>query len=366
MLELVAAIPAPIADLMRATREVNWKDAAWSLGIAFAAIALGRVAAKLAMDAIARWARRTETAIDDAICLRLPRPIRWLLPLVALEVVMPLLGLSKRYEDPIQHGLLVLIILGAGWLLVAGVRVVEDVVGKRFDLATADNLSARSVQTQVRGFRNVAVFVLIVLTMGFVLMTFDAVREVGTGLLASAGVAGLVLGLAAQRTLATLLAGIQLALSQPIRLDDVVIVEGEWGRIEEIHLTYVVVKIWDLRRLVVPVTHFIDRPFQNWTRTNAELLGTVELHCDYSVPVDEIRKAFKAILDQSELWDGKVWSVQVTAAGERTMLVRPLFSAKNSSDQWSLRCEVREKLIAFLQREHPAALPRLRGEILAA
>jgi small-conductance mechanosensitive channel len=199
--------------------------------------------------------------------------------------------------------------------------------------------------------------------LGFVLLTFERVRQLGTGLLASAGVAGIVLGFAAQRSLSTILAGIQIALTQPIRVDDVVIVENEWGRIEEITLTYVVVRIWDKRRLVLPIVYFIERPFQNWTRVSADLLGTVNLHLDYSVPVDEIRAECKRILDGTPLWDGEAWCVQVTETTEHCMVVRPLFSARNASDQWDLRCEVREKLVAFVQRNYPQALPRVRAEV---
>lgn len=360
-------MPEPLEKLVTALREIEWVDAAWALGIALAGVIAGRLVSALVLRGIARWARRTETVVDDAIAAHLPRPLRWLFPLIGLELVMPFLGLGKSTEDALQHVLLVLIIVGVGWLLIKVVRVVEEVVEQRFELsAEQDDVAARSVQTQVRGFRNVAVFVLSVLTLGFVLMTFQSVRQVGTGLLASAGVAGIVIGFAAQKSIATLLAGIQIALSQPIRIGDVVIVEGEWGHIEEIHLTYVVVKIWDLRRLVVPVSYFIDKPFQNWTRTSPELLGTVNLYCDYSVPVEEIRQELKRILDESELWDGEVWSVQVTDANDRTMLVRPLFSAKNSGDQWNLRCLVREKLIEFLQRKYPDSLPKIRGELRAA
>ena len=181
--------------------------------------------------------------------------------------------------------------------------------------------------------------------------------------MASAGVAGIILGFAAQRTIGTILAGIQLAFTQPIRVDDVVIVENEWGRIEEITLTYVVVRIWDKRRLIVPITYFIEKPFQNWTRVSADLLGTVNLYLDYSVPVDEIRKECKRILEESGLWDGDAWCVQVTDTTAQTMVVRPLFSAKNSSDQWDLRCEVREKLIAFVREHYPDGLPRVRAEV---
>jgi small-conductance mechanosensitive channel len=355
-------MPQPLERLLSAFREIAWVDATWALGIALAGVIVGRLVAEIVVRTIVRWAHRTETVVDDAIAAHLPRPLRWLFPLVGLELVMPLLGLRKSTEDALQHTLLVLIIVGVGWLSIKTVRVMEDVVFRRLARQSEqDSYAARSVQTQVRGFRNVTVFVLSLLSLGFVLMTFQSVRQLGAGLLASAGVAGIVIGLAAQKSIATLFAGIQIALSQPIRIDDVVVVEGEWGRIEEIHLTYVVIKIWDLRRLVVPVSYFIDRPFQNWTRTSAELLGTVNLHCDYSVPVEELRKELERILDRSELWDGKVRSVQVTDASDRTMLVRALFSAKNSSDQWNLRCLVREKLIEFLQRQHPDALPKMRG-----
>jgi small-conductance mechanosensitive channel len=233
--------PNPPADLIQAARQLEWQEAAWVLGIAAAALILGRVVAAVSLRAVATWAKRTETTIDDAVAVHLPRPIRWLFPLVALEIAMPLLGLSKPTEDAMQHALLVLIIAGSGWLLVKLVRVGEHVMSHQFELTADDDLHARAVQTQVRGFRNVIVFVVVVLTLGFVLMTFEAVRQVGAGLLASAGVAGLVLGFAAQKSIATLFSGIQLALSQPVRIGDVVVVEGEWGRIEELHLTYVVV-----------------------------------------------------------------------------------------------------------------------------
>jgi small-conductance mechanosensitive channel len=194
-------------------------------------------------------------------------------------------------------------------------------------------------------------------------MTFERVRQLGAGLLASAGVAGIVLGFAAQKSLATILAGIQIALTQPIRVEDVVIVEGEWGTIEEITLTYVVVRIWDMRRLIVPIHYFIEKPFQNWTRVSADILGTVNLYLDYSVPVEALREEFKRILDASDYWDGETWGVQVTDSTDKTMTVRPLMSAKNSGDAWNLRCEVREKLIAFVRENYPDALPRIRAEV---
>jgi small-conductance mechanosensitive channel len=195
------------------------------------------------------------------------------------------------------------------------------------------------------------------------LMTFPKVRQLGTTILASAGIIGIVVGMAAQRTIGAFIAGLQIAFSQPIRVDDVVIVENEWGRIEEITLTYVVVKIWDLRRLIVPITYFIEKPFQNWTRVTADILGTVFLYMDYTVPVDAIREEFQRLLKESELWDGKVCGVQVTNASERTMEVRALMSAADASIAWNLRCHVREKLIDFIKTKYPHALPRFRAEL---
>ncbi|RQW01754.1 mechanosensitive ion channel family protein, partial [candidate division KSB1 bacterium] len=203
---------------------------------------------------------------------------------------------------------------------------------------------------------------IIIFAIAMILMTFDKVRQIGVSMLASAGIAGIILGFAAQRSLATLIAGIQIAITQPIRIDDVVIVENEWGRIEEITLTYVVVNIWDQRRLIVPITYFIETPFQNWTRTTAELLGTVFIYADYRLPINALRDELERIVADSPLWDKRLAKVQVTNATDKTMGIRALVSAENSSNAWELRCLVREKLIAFLQRNFPDSLPRVRLE----
>ncbi len=332
-------------------------------GVLVVAVLGGWLLGGLLFRALGRWAQSTDSLVDDAIALHMRRPLRVMMPLVALNLALPLMTLPTGLKSGLRQLLLILAITGVGWTLARAVRVIEHVISHREDLKSADNLHARTLLTQTRGLRNVANFLIVVLTLGFVLLTFERVRQLGTGLLASAGVAGIVLGFAAQRSLSTILAGIQIALTQPIRVDDVVIVENEWGRIEEITLTYVVVRIWDKRRLVLPIVYFIEKPFQNWTRVSADLLGTVNLHLDYSVPVDEIRAECKRILDDSPLWDGEAWCVQVTETTEHCMVVRPLFSARNASDQWDLRCEVREKLIAFVQRNHPQALPRLRAEV---
>ena len=210
---------------------------------------------------------------------------------------------------------------------------------------------------------NIIVVGLILLTICFVLMSFSQVRQIGVSLLASAGVLGIVIGFAAQKTLGNLIAGIQIAIAQPIRLDDVVIVEDEWGWIEEITLTFVVIRIWDLRRLVVPIAYFLEKPFQSWTRTSADLLGTVFIYTDYTVPVKEVRSELTRILENSPKWDKKVNGLQVTNVTEKTVELRALMSAADSLTAWDLRCEVREKLLEFLQQRFPECLPRMRIEM---
>ena len=208
-----------------------------------------------------------------------------------------------------------------------------------------------------------AFVVVSILAIGVALMTFPTIRQIGASLLASAGLAGLVVGMAMRPTLSNLLAGIQIALTQPIRLQDAVIVEGEWGWIEEITTTYVVVKIWDLRRLILPLTYFVEKPFQNWTRTTAMLLGSVYLYVDYSVPVDELRAELQRILKSTEMWLGEVCVLQVSDAREHTLELRALADAKDSGTAWDLRCLIREKLIAFIRDHYPHALSRARVEL---
>jgi small-conductance mechanosensitive channel len=219
------------------------------------------------------------------------------------------------------------------------------------------------VHTQVRFLKRLVISVIFVLAGGSMLMVFDKVRQLGTSILASAGIIGILVGLAAQRSITNMLVGLQLVLTQPIRLDDVVIIENEWGRIEEITTTYVVVKLWDLRRLIVPTTWFTENPFQNWTRVSSELLGSVFLHTDYTLPVDAVREELQRVVSESPWWNGKVAAVQVTDTTEQTMELRLLVSANDASAAFDLRCEVREKMIAFLQERYPQSLPRMRAEL---
>lgn len=231
-----------------------------------------------------------------------------------------------------------------------------------YDVTIADNLGARRAQTQLQFIERLVLIFVWIIGIGLSLMAMESVRKLGGGLLASAGIVSVVMGFAAQKSLGNLLAGFQIAFTQPLRIDDVVVVEGEWGRIEEITLTYLVVRIWDLRRLIVPITYFTEKPFENWTRTSADIIGTVFLYMDYSVPVENIRQELTRLLESSQLWDGRVNKVHVTDSKERTVEVRALMSARNSSDAFDLRCLVREQLIAYLQTNYPQSLPRVRLE----
>ena len=232
----------------------------------------------------------------------------------------------------------------------------------KYDISHADNLEARRMQTQIRVLGRVVGSGIVVATAAGMLMVIPGIRNIGVSLFASAGIAGLAVGLAARPVLSNMLAGIQIALTQPIRIDDVVIVEGEWGRIEEINLTFVVVQIWDLRRLVLPISYFIERPFQNWTRTSARILGSVFIRADFTLPLDDVRAEFGRALRASKHWDGDVEVVHVTDSTDRTMEIRLLMSAVDSGTAWELRCEIREHMIAYLQREHADALPKVRLE----
>jgi small-conductance mechanosensitive channel len=249
------------------------------------------------------------------------------------------------------------------WLIIRSIKLSREVILRRYDLSEKDNLKARKIYTQFRVLENIIIFIVILIAIATALMTFDGIRRIGVSLFASAGVAGIIIGFAAQKLIASILAGFQIALTQPIRIDDVVIVENEWGWIEEITLTYVVVRIWDKRRLILPSTYFIENPFQNWTRVSADILGTVFIYTDYTVPVDELRSEFTTILEESGLWDGQTNVMQVTNATDQSIEIRALMSTADSPTAWNLRVLVREKLISFLQQNYPGSLPRTRIEM---
>ncbi len=310
-------------------------------------------------------ATRAETSWDDVVLPLAGKTIRWTLPLLAVILGAPALSVSPALAEVVGNATSLLLIGVVAFIMFQVVEAAAAVVQKPHRLEVSDNLHARAIQTQVVVLKKVAVTAIGIFTLASMLMVFDSVRQFGASILASAGIAGMVVGFAAQRSIATMLAGFQIALTQPIRMDDVLIVDNEWGRVEDITLTYVVLRIWDQRALVVPINHFIEQPFQNWTRATADIIGSVFLHVDYTVPVHALRGELTRILGASPDWDGKVNALQVTDAKEHTLELRALASAADASKAWDLRCEVREKLVAFIQQNYPASLPRLRASFAA-
>ncbi len=253
-----------------------------------------------------------------------------------------------------------LIIAASAWFSIEILKWIKRRLLNRFDLTVEDNLNSRKLHTQINILEKVLVFIIILTAIGLILLSFENIRKIGVGIFASAGLAGIIIGLSAQKVVGALLAGIQIAITQPFRIDDAVLVENEWGWIEEINLTYVVVRLWDKRRLVLPSTYFLEKPFQNWTRTSADLIGSVFLYTDYMIPFDALRKELTRLLTESQLWDQKVNVLQVTDSKQSTLEVRILVSAKNSSTVWDLRVYVREKMIEFVQKNYPESLPKTR------
>ncbi len=299
-----------------------------------------------------------------ALLLRsIRRPSRLAFVVLAMVVIAPTLNLPPFGMLMFQRIATMLLILTIGWIFSVIVSLMAERANRRYRIDVEDNLRARQYITQVRVLHRTAQTLIVLFTVGGMLLTFESVQRYGVSILASAGAAGLVLGFAARPVFANLIAGIQIALTQPIRIDDVVIVENEWGWIEEIRATYVTIRLWDWRRLVVPISYFIEQPFQNWTRDSASIIGTVMWHVDYTMPIDRFREKATEIIRASSLWDGNVVNIQVVEVTERTIQVRGLMSARTSPIAWDLRCEVREKVLAWIQQEYPHCLPRHRAEI---
>jgi small-conductance mechanosensitive channel len=340
----------------------NWPD--WLIVVV---VVTGAVLGTLLVERVLRIAIGRIVARIDQGRREHSRRFRWPLRLIVLTLLLiildPAFPLGPQARGWIDVAIRLLAIGAIGLALVTAVNVLADIARGRFRIDVADNLEARRRVTQIQVLRRITISLIGFVTLGAMLMTIPAVQRVGVSLLASAGIAGLILGIAARPVLSNILAGIQLALTQPIRVDDVVIVEGEWGWIEEITTTYVVIRVWDWRRLIVPLSYFIEKPFQNWTRTSASIIGSVTWYVDYTVPIDAMRAKLDALVRASPHWDGQVSNLQVTNATERSIEVRGLMSARDSSEAWNLRCEVREKMIGWLQAEYPDALPRIRAHV---
>lgn len=331
------------------------------LGLA-SAVLFALLAHAFAYRVVNRLLRRRKSGIASSFVARIRWPTRLIVLAFFVTAVLPTLPIAPDLSLLLRRIASLSLIAMVGWMAVSVINLAGDILTLRYNIEIADNLAARRVQTQLGILKRTINIVALVVTLSIMLMTIPEVREFGVSLFASAGVAGLAVGLAARPALANLIAGLQIALSQPIRLDDVVIVEKEWGRIEEIGSTYVVVRLWDERRLVVPLTYFIEKPFQNWTRRTAELIGEVHWYLDYTAPIDAMRTKLDEFVRESKLWDKKVALIQVTSTDRQTIEVRALVSAADSGAVWDLRCEVREKMISYLKEHHPGCLPKVRQE----
>lgn len=330
--------------------------------ILVASLLFGWLLARLAMLILYWNLRRWKRDITGIVKQHLNGPINYLGPILTTNVVWTTNLIPEDTPGFWAKLLAILLIVILAWVLLRIIDLIADLIQEQFSMHVEDNLDERKILTQLHYIRRVSEVVLFVIALALILLQFEGVRKVGAGILTSAGVLGIIVGFAAQRSIANLLAGFQIAFTQPIRIDDVVIIEGEWGRIEEVTLTYVVVRIWDQRRLVVPLQHFIDKPFQNWTRTTSELLGTVFLYVDYTFPVKIIREELKRYLESHRLWDKRVSVVQVTDAKPDVMEVRLLVSASDAGNAFDLRCDVREHMINFVQERRPESLPKTRIE----
>ena len=329
----------------------------WDLIILVLAIVIGLII-KLIIKAILNYNKKyTDYSLFRSSIAHLSRPMNHFGPLLVLNLMVPLMDLSPRYDLILSRTVEIALIISFAALLVSAINVLEDYIYHTYDLNKEDNLKERKIRTQIAFIRKVLATFIVFITIAIILLSFDNVRKLGAGLLTGVGIGGIIIGFAAQQSLGNLLAGFQIAFPQPIRIDDVLVVEGEWGRVEDITLTYVVLNIWDQRRLILPINYFIQKPFQNWTRTTSQILGTVFLYLDYNTPLDALREEFDRLLDKTPLWDKRVKIIQVTDAKEKTMEVRVLVSASNSSKAFDLRCFIREGLIMFIRDKHPESLP---------
>lgn len=341
---------------------VEFVDLAVALGVLAGVVLAALLIHFVLFRILCRLADRTRGMPTREALAGVRRPVLLLFIVAGVHLASPTLdSVIGVPAIVLRHALTITMIVATAWLAVRVLDAATRALLHRFDTSTADNLQARRIHTQMVVLRRVIKIVVGIIAAGAILMTFPAARQFGASVLASAGIAGLAVGLAARSVVENLLAGIQIAITQPIRLDDVVIVDGEWGRIEEITATFVVVNIWDQRRLIVPLSRFINEPFENWTRRTAQLIGTVFVYADYTVSVPRIREWLNDYLPANPKWDGRVSSVQVTETTERTIQIRVLVSAANSGDTFALRCDTREALIGFINREFPGALPLVRS-----
>ncbi|QXV64508.1 mechanosensitive ion channel [Mucilaginibacter sp. 21P] len=340
----------------------------WNLIIIAAVLAIGFVVKFVVKLLLNYYKNRKEAEYSflRSFVTHFSRSLNHFIPLLTLNILLPYFALKDDYADDVKKWLGILLLISFAALLTNAIKILEDFIYYKYDLNKEDNLKERKVRTQLQFVRKLTTVLIILITLALILLSFDNVRKLGAGLLTGVGIGGIIIGFAAQKSLGNLLAGFQIAFTQPIRIDDVLVVEGEWGRVEDITLTYVVLNIWDQRRLILPINYFIEKPFQNWTRTTSQLLGTVFLYVDYEVPIDSLRTELTRLLNETPLWDKRVGILQVTDVKPSTIELRALVSARNSSIAFDLRCYIRENLIKYLQQNYPASLPKNRIQIDSA
>ncbi|TWV99599.1 mechanosensitive ion channel family protein [Chitinophaga pinensis] len=344
-------------------KDLHLPPIVWSILLGCAALITGLIVKYLLALILKLTATKNpaDYSLIRSVLKRLGKPINYFLPVLVLDMVLPFMELAKRPMDILSRAVEISLIISFGLILTGLVKVFEDYVMHTYDLKKEDNLRERKMRTQLQFVRKLAISMILVLTLCAVLLSFDSLRKIGAGLLTGVGVGGIIVGFAAQRSLSNFLAGMQLAFTQPIRIDDVLVVEGEWGRVEEITLTYVVLGIWDQRKLILPINYFIEKPFQNWTRTGSAILGTAFLYLDYTAPIDILRAEFERILKDHPLWDKRVQVMQVTNITDRSVEVRMLVSANSSGKAFDLRCFLRENMLSFIQANHAYCLPKTRA-----
>lgn len=335
----------------------------WNILLVVIAILIGLLIRFIISRSIRFYYRHSDVHTYPEIIRNLYRPAGFFLPLVMINAALPFMKMDKIPLATTGRVIEVSLMVAFAAMLISAIKVFESIIYHIYDISQENNLKARRIRTQMQFIKQLLVAIIVVITIAAILLSFENMRKLGTGLLGGVAIGATILGFAAQQSLGNLLAGFQIAFTQPIRIDDVLVVEGEWGRVEEINLTYVVLHIWDQRRLILPISYFIQKPFQNWTRISSDILGTAFFYMDYSVPVEKVREELTRLLHLSPLWDKKVDVLQVTDTKETTIEIRALMSARNSGEAFDLRCYVRENLIKFIEANYPDSLPRTRAEI---
>ncbi len=345
----------------------TWPAWLWNIALILFSFLVGILIKMIFIPLLRRQAiEQSSYSLFRSFIRRFNRVLSIFIPLVIFNSLLPFSHFNTTTLRVVSRLNEILLVAFFAVALIQAIKVFEDYLYHRFDVNKENNLRERKVRTQIVFIRKVVVTIIILVSLAIILLSFESMQKIGAGLLTGVGVGGIIIGFAAQKSLGNLLAGFQIAFTQPIRMDDVLVVEGEWGRVEEINLTYVVVNIWDKRRLVLPITYFIEKPFQNWTRTTAEILGTVFIYTDFTIPVQQLREKLTALLTGHPLWDGQVNVLQVTDFKEQTMEIRCLMSCRNSGQAFDLRCYIREKMIEYIRTNFPDALSRTRIEYLPA